>query len=205
LPKKDTTASTYGGFIGFNYQSDELVLSGEVNYSRPASNGLHSAAADSMTRLFQDDAQAPAQHHFFYTASVGSQASATLTDFATVRGRAGVVFNRFLPYAFAGVALGRVDILRSATVSYRRQDIPDNVTPPTPPITPLQTFNFGPQTQSENRKGVIAYGYTAGLGLDVALTPNLFMRAEWEYVQFFPVQDFKIHLNTMRVGVGIKF
>ena len=52
---------------------------------------------------------------------------------------------------------------------------------------------------------MFAYGYTAGLGLDVIVLPNVFLRAEWEYVQFFPVQDVKIHLNTARVGVGIKF
>ena len=43
---------------------------------------------------------------------------------------------------------------------------------------------------------MFAYGYTAGLGLDVIVLPNVFLRAEWEYVQFFPVQDIKIHLNT---------
>ena len=52
---------------------------------------------------------------------------------------------------------------------------------------------------------MFAYGYTAGLGLDVLLLPNVFLRAEREYVQFFAVQDVKIHLNTSRVGVGIKF
>jgi len=39
----------------------------------------------------------------------------------------------------------------------------------------------------------------------VALLPNVFVRAEWEYIQFFPVQDFKIHIATGRVGVGVKF
>ena len=32
-----------------------------------------------------------------------------------------------------------------------------------------------------------------------------FVRAEWEYIQFFPVQDFKIHLNSGRIAAGIKF
>jgi len=44
-----------------------------------------------------------------------------------------------------------------------------------------------------------------GAGLRLLVLPNVFLRAEWEYVQFFPVQDFKIHLNTARIGVGIKF
>ncbi len=53
---------------------------------------------------------------------------------------------------------------------------------------------------------MFAYGSTAGLGFELLVLPNVFLRAEWEYVQFFPVQDFKIHLNTSAaIGVGIKF
>jgi opacity protein-like surface antigen len=155
-----------------------------------------------MTRLFNDDAQAPAQHHYFYTASVTSSASARLRDYATIRGRAGVALDRFLPYAFAAAAIGRADTVRSATVAYQRVDIPDIVDPP---ITPQPTFNFGPQTRAEAKYGAIAYGYAAGLGLDVAFTPNIFMRAEYEYLQFLPVEDVIIRLHTFRAGLGFKF
>jgi opacity protein-like surface antigen len=206
LSKAETNQSTYGGFIGYNAQWDgNLILGAEANYNRVVSGGLGSSAADSMTRVFNDDAQAPAQHHYFYTTTVNSSASARITDFATMRTRAGVVIDGFLPYAFVGAAVGRVDVFSSATVAYTRHDIPDSVTPPAPPIAPQPDYNFGPQTRTERRNGVFAYGYTAGLGIDVAVLPNVFLRAEWEYVQFFPVQDFKIHLNTGRVGVGIKF
>jgi opacity protein-like surface antigen len=203
LSKADTNQSSYGGFIGYNSQWDgNLILGAEANYNRIVSGGLGTSAADSMTRSFNDDAQAPAGHHYFYTATVDSSASARITDFATMRARAGIVMDRFLPYAFAGAAIGRVDVFRSARVSYNRHDIPDVATPP---ITPQPDYNFVPQTRSESRNGVFAYGYTAGLGLDVIVMPNVFLRAEWEYVQFFPVQDFKIHLNSARVGIGIKF
>jgi opacity protein-like surface antigen len=206
LPKADSNQTTFGGFVGYNFQWDgNLILGTEFSYNRVTSGGVGSSAADSMTRIFNDDAAAPAGHHYFYTTSVSSSASAHVTDFATMRARAGVVMDRFLPYAFLGAAVGRVDISRSATVAYTREDIPDSVTPPALPITPQTDYIFGPQTRSENRKGVFAYGYTAGLGVDVSLLPNVFLRAEWEYVQFFPVQDFKIHLNTGRVGVAVKF
>ena len=206
LSKVDTTGQSYGGFVGYNAQWDgDIVVGAEANYSRAASGGLFAASTDSMTRIFNDDAQAPAQHHYFYTATVSSTASARITDYATLRARAGAVFDRFLPYAFVGAALARVDIVRSATVSYTRQDIPDNVAPPAGPIVPQPNFNFGPETRSENRNGVFAYGYTGGLGIDIALLPNVFVRAEAEYIKFFPVQDFKIHVATGRVGVGVKF
>jgi opacity protein-like surface antigen len=203
LSKVDGTKGVYGGFVGYNSQWDgNLILGAEANYSRFLSGGLLGQSADSMTRLFSDDTNAPAQHHYFYSATVSSSASARITDYATARARAGVVFDRFLPYAFVGAALGRVDIVRSATVSYSRTDIPDVTTPP---ITPQAVYNFGPQTQTEQQRNALAYGFTAGLGLDVALTQNVFVRAEYEYVGFMPVHDFKIHIGTGRLGVGIKF
>jgi outer membrane immunogenic protein len=209
LSKVDGTKGVYGGFVGYNSQWDgNLILGAELNYSRFLSGGLTGHSADSMTRLFSDDSNAPAQHHYFYTATVSSSGTARITDYATARSRAGLVIDRFLPYGFLGVALGRVDIVRSATVSYTRQDIPDAVpitVPPTPPITPQPNFNFGPQTQSEQQRNALAYGFTAGVGLDVAITQNIFARAEYEYVGFTPVHDFKIHISTGRVGVGIKF
>lgn len=203
LSKADSNQSSYGGFVGYNWQWDgNLILGVEASYNRIVSGGLGSSAADSMTRSFNDDTQALAGHHYTYTATVGSSASVRIIDFATVRARAGVVMDRFMPYAFAGAAVGRVDIFRSATVAYNRQDTPDVTDPVT---VPEPDYNFGPETRSENRKGVFAYGYTAGLGLDVLVLPNVFLRAEWEYVQFFPVQDVNIYLNTARVGVAVKF
>jgi outer membrane immunogenic protein len=209
LSKVGDTQRVYGGFVGYNAQWEgNLVLSLEANYNRVLGGGIGGSAADSMSRIFNDDAQAPAGHHYFYTATVSSNAKANITDYATARVRAGYVIDRFMPYAFVGAAVGRIDVVRSATVSYNRHDIPDTVPvtlPPTPPITPEADYNFGPQTRGVNRKGVFAYGYTGGLGVDIALLPNVFVRAEWEYIQFVAVQDFKIHLGTGRVGVGVKF
>lgn len=205
LSKGDTTKSNFGGFVGYNFQSDEIVYGLEGNYNFVNSKGLFFSSSDSITRTFADDTGAPAQHHFFYTPTVSASASARVTDYGTVRARAGVVLDRFLPYAFVGGAVGRVDVSRSATVSYLRQDIPDQVAPPATPITPIPDFNFGPQTRSEQKNGAFAYGYAAGLGMDVAVMPNVFMRAEWEYVQFAPIKSINISLNTLRAGLGIRF
>jgi opacity protein-like surface antigen len=203
LSKVDGTKQMYGGFVGYNAQWEgDFILGAELNYSRFLSGGFNSASTDSMTRLFNDDSVAPAQHHYFYSATVTSSASARITDYATARARAAFVFDRLLPYAFVGPALGRVDIVRSATVSYSRQDIPDIVVPA---ITPQATFNFGPQTKSDQQKDTIAYGFTTGAGIDIALTQNVFVRAEYEYIGFLPVHDFKIRIGTGRLGVGIKF
>jgi hypothetical protein len=63
LPKDDTTGASYGAFIGYNWQWDgDAVVGVELNYNR---TGLRSSAADGLSRSFQDDAVAPAQHQFF--------------------------------------------------------------------------------------------------------------------------------------------
>jgi hypothetical protein len=65
LPKGDSNQSTYGGFVGYNFQWDgNLILGVEANYNRFVSGGLNSSATDSLNRVFGDDAVAPAQHHY---------------------------------------------------------------------------------------------------------------------------------------------
>jgi opacity protein-like surface antigen len=46
---------------------------------------------------------------------------------------------------------------------------------------------------------------TVGAGLEVALTRHIFVRAEYEYVQFQPVASTVININSVRAGAGIKF
>ncbi len=45
----------------------------------------------------------------------------------------------------------------------------------------------------------------AGLGVDVALLSNVFLRTEWEWVQFAPLKGDHIHISTVRTALGLKF
>lgn len=96
-------------------------------------------------------------------------------DYATFRGRAGYAFGQFLPYGFAGAAAGRFNY----------------------------SITSGGTTNS--RDNAYAVGFTAGLGLDVAILPNLFVRAEYEYVAFSPLGGIRSSLNTARAGLGLRF
>ena len=69
----------------------------------------------------------------------------------------------------------------------------------TPPCIP---FSF-PGTAGND--GEWLFGGTVGAGLDVALTRNVFARAEYEYVYFEPIDGVQIAINTVRVGAGVKF
>ena len=49
------------------------------------------------------------------------------------------------------------------------------------------------------------YGFTVGGGVDVALTPNIFLRADLEFDQFNPPPGILMTIATGRVGAGFKF
>jgi len=199
LGKRNPTGGSFGGFVGYNWQWEDAVAGIEVNYNRTSLNGV---SGDSLERVFIDNAQAPPGHNFQYDVTVTGSARAHITDFGTFRLRGGWAAGPFLPYAFVAVAVGRADVARTATVQYTITDFP-NQGGPAPIIFPSPTF--GPVTESDERKGAFAFGGAAGLGVDIALLPNLFWRAEWEWVQFAPLKGDHIHISTVRTALGLKF
>jgi outer membrane immunogenic protein len=52
---------------------------------------------------------------------------------------------------------------------------------------------------------VFFYGFSVGGGFDVALTPNIFVRGEFEYTQFAPISNITVSISTVRAGAGFKF
>ena len=60
-------------------------------------------------------------------------------------------------------------------------------------------------TLSEGKNNAYAAGFLAGLGVDVAILPNVFLRAEWEYVAFTSINGISTNMNTGRVGIGARF
>lgn len=194
------THTGFGGFLGYNYQlSDGIVLGGEVNYTKL---GLESNKLDSITRIINNDSTAPTGHHFYYTTTVSGQSSINIKDILTLRARAGYEVGQFLPYAFAGIAVGRADYFRQATVGYTTQDKPDVQVPALVPDPPP---NFGPISNTDAQSNAFAYGAAVGLGVDISLLPNMFLRAEWEYIHFANIHEIQVNVNTGRVGIGLKF
>jgi outer membrane immunogenic protein len=179
---------SYGGFAGYNSQWDDVVIGLEMSYAHGKFGG---AAAGSMSRysLLSDN-----NYH-----SVTSQASSSIaiSDIGTFRARAGYAIGGFLPYLFGGLALGQADIVRTAFVS-------DFVTAGPASTTPANLL--GRQLGrgiDDGKYSHLIYGYTAGLGFDMAIVGGLFLRGEWEYVRFTSKVDTGI--NTVRAGLGYKF
>jgi opacity protein-like surface antigen len=200
LGSRTPTSTGYGGFIGYNSEWECLVLGAEVNYTHLSS--MSGFSSDSIARSFTDSTNLPAGHNYFYSVNVGAQSSMTITDVATFRGRAGWEVGNFLPYAFGGFAVGRANYSTSATLQDTAFDSP---AAQTPPLTPLPSLSFGPATNGNSANGTYIYGAAVGLGLDWAMTSNLFLRGEVEYIYFAPVGSIQASITSARVGAGFKF
>lgn len=186
LGKASARTSGYGGFAGYNWQWDDVVLGLEASY-------LHGAFGGSSIATEARATPSPLSDGYFHDVTAKSQAAISISDMATFRGRAGYAFGCFLPYLFGGFALGNADITRSVFV----QDV---VTPgPTNP----RNITLAPLSATEGVHNHLIYGYSAGLGVDVNLVGGLFLRAEWEYVRFTASVD--TNINTVRAGLGYKF
>jgi opacity protein-like surface antigen len=198
LSKGSTGSQSYGGFIGYNYQWDDVVMGAELNYNHMS---IVTGGQATVGPILVPGANLPGGSTVLYSVTETSNASVTIHDIVTARARAGWAFDRFLPYGFVGLAVGRADITRFASV-----DVFKSITPP-PPSSPGSflpvPLSRNPQSQSQG--GLIAYGFTAGLGVEVALMQNLFVRAEWEFIEFPNIADFRVSVNSARVGVGLKF
>lgn len=187
LPRSSISANNYGGFIGFNSQWDDIVLGLELNYS---AGRMSTDATDAIGRSFTTS------DGYLYNVFVNSAASVSIRDYGTLRARAGYVLGRFLPYALVGAAIGRADLTRTVTVALTGTDT--NI-PPGPDVA------LGPVTQTESKANAFIYGFSVGAGLDVAITENIFLRGEYEYLQFYPFSGALISINTGRLGVALKF
>ncbi len=199
LPNGSTNGGSYGGFIGYNWQWDDIVVGVEANYSRMS---LNKSSGDSLSRSFIDNAGALPGYNYNYSVTVAGNTSVKLTDLATFRARAGWAVGSLLPYGFIGFAVARADVTSNASVSGTLNAVCDGS------VSPCTDFS-GPlvlsSPQSTSRKGVFTYGGSVGLGFDWALSQNLFVRGEWELVQLQDVEGVDLRINTARAAVGLKF
>ena len=182
LSKADTSATSFGGFAGYNFQFEDAVLGFEVNYSRMS---LNTGATDRQSVLYANDAGAAPGQHFVYHLTVDGNAAIRITDLMTLRARAAGLQANSCPMRFVGFAVARADVTRSATVTVDRDDFPDaRNSSDSIPDAP-----FTPTPRTDVKDGGFYGGYTGGLGLEWAVMPNVFLRAEWEYVVLPNVQS----------------
>lgn len=186
LGKDDGVSRHVGGFVGYNTQWDEVVLGFELNYNRTAKT---LSASDTISRSYT------ASDDYDYAVDITGTSSVHITDYGTARLRAGWAVGSILPYAMVGLAVGRANVSRTATVNVVGTYVGSSGLP----NTSLS------ESMSEGKNGAFAYGYAVGLGVDMALLDNVFVRGEWEYVTFANFNDLKVNINSARVAAGVKF
>jgi outer membrane immunogenic protein len=219
LSKNHGQGTGFGGFVGRNFQWTDIVLGVEANYNYI--NSLASSSTNSMALGIVNPAGSlpPDGHTYTYNTTLSGNAALQIKDVLTFRGRAGWAAGNWMPYMFGGVAVGRMDVARSAAINYNLQDDFDtqiqtiqgfDPVTGTPIITTTTqhhtvTSSTIAASQTEHRTNSFVAGWTAGLGLEYCLWGNLFVRGEWEYVRFMSVKDISVSLNNARVGIGYKF
>jgi len=169
LGQAHNLTSGFGAFAGYNSQWEDVVVGVEANYI----HGGFRAYSNSMGVRLNPDLTTQSITH--------SSAVIKLSDFGSLRLRAGYIMGCFLPYAFVGAGFGGQTIDRSISVA------PDPVLPP----------------WTADTKTKLVYGYSAGVGMDVMLVGGLFTRVEYEYQRV--TSNIESNINTVRVGLGYKF
>lgn len=218
-PSARVEGASYGAFAGFNYQFDEVVVGIEADYTRfnkagQVSNGISRimTTTGGMTEVV----------------NLMGLSSTKIEDYGTIRARGGWAFGRFLPFVTAGLAIGRAAVTDTVAVQnygYNSQTYASNLTATVPayvvrhdyasfnpaypgnyssPYGQVQTAPNAPYTIGKTTIKTVG-GLALGGGLEFAVTENILVRGEYQYVQFSDFDGHKVNLNTVRGGAAVKF
>lgn len=226
-------AGSFGGYAGYNYSYDNIVLGMEVDYTRFDRTIITN---DSIARFKTNSLG------YIETVDIDGSASRRIEDYGTIRARAGYAIDNFLPFVTAGVAIGRVQVVDRVSVrdyGYDQAAYKANQALTTGNGSPTYVNNFGYASFSQTNPGTsipaagtvagvnktkIVGGITLGAGVEYALTSNIVLRGEYQYVV---LNDFGTNpnynqatitnqngwrggigmtmINTVRGGAAIKF
>jgi opacity protein-like surface antigen len=207
LNKTNTQGTSYNAFVGHNWQWYDAILGLEGTYNYFGNLATSTSGSNSLTITNPPGDNPPAGTTDNYHVTLTGTAAATVKDMIALRGRVGWDGGDFMPYMFAGAAVGRMDVSRTVTSNVTLTQVVTTTGPLGATSTTSTTFAVPAQsqTQSQRRTNAFAVGWTAGLGLEYCLWQGLFARVEYEYVRFSPVMNTSVTLNSGRVGLGYKF
>ena len=205
--------ASYGAYAGVNFQYGDVVFGFEGDYTYASLTGR---SIDSIGR-FKTNALGLMEY-----VGLGGIASTRIEDYGTVRARIGYAYGSFLPYVTGGFAIGRAQIAdRVSYQNYGYNLATFNANQAQTTGNPAYVTNFGyvPGTfsQSNPSSGVpittqltqhrskTVAGFALGTGLEYAVTPNIILRGEYQYVLFDAFDGHKANVNTVRGGAAVKF
>ncbi|HEY5794811.1 MAG TPA: outer membrane beta-barrel protein [Bosea sp. (in: a-proteobacteria)] len=191
LPSKRDSGATFFGFTGYNWAFGDVILGLEADYTRSNQSYL---LTDYIARRYTDSGGTVNDF------SLSTRQGAELLDYATARIRMGWAYGRIMPYGTFGAAVGRFNT--TSTI------LSTNYITQTNPVTGAVEQGQAegrPLTVGASKTNVYGFGLAAGLGVDWALTDNLFLRAEYQLIRFADVEGTTTTINTARVAAGLKF
>jgi outer membrane immunogenic protein len=197
--KVNGLSSGFGGFVGRNWQFDDVVLGVEANYNYLSSLASSTAASIGPIQVAEPGLILGAGQTAVDGLTLNGRAALRVKDEVTFRGRAGWATGDFLPYMFGGLAVGRMDVSSTVSSSVMRT-IND-------PVAGSSSFLL-PQfqlTSTIGKSDAFVAGWTAGLGFEYMLWGNIFLRGEWEYIKFMAIQNTSVSENSVHAGLGYKF
>jgi outer membrane immunogenic protein len=184
----------YGGFVGYNTQWQDLVVGFEGNYT-------HTALTTTASVTPINNRVMPVAGNTDIVSLTGA-AQLGVTDYASFRTRAGWILGNVLPYGFAGLVIGRGNYSVTTEVYGQQNSASPAYFPCDQTLPTCVGFDF---SNSAGQNGVLLYGFSVGGGVDWAVTQNIFLRGEFEYVQFAPIANIVASIVSARVGAGFKF
>lgn len=186
LTLKDTDHRNggFGVFAGYNYQSEGIVLGFEADWTHTR---LYGYSEDHIGR------QVSLSNGLRDVVDLTGSAAAELKDYGTFRARLGYTAGNFLPFVTGGVAVGHATFTRSAGISLFEYK-PDGTL--SGQLTPPPFLKV---------KDAVVAGFAAGVGMDVAVTQNIFVRGEYQYAFFDSFDGYKFHVNTLRAAAGVRW
>jgi len=197
LGRGNSDAVGYGGFVGYNTQWQDLVVGLEGNYTHTAF-----ATTAHVAPLVGAAGRIVSAGGSQYSVNLTGTGQAEITDYASLRTRAGWVVGNLLPYGFAGLVIGRGSHSVNTEVYGQQNSATPAFFPCNPAAPTCINYDF---SNSAAQTGVLQYGFSVGGGLDWAVTQNIFLRGEFEFVQFAPIENIVTTIYSGRVGAGFKF
>lgn len=182
----DNTGLSYGAFVGYNSQWQNLMLGVEADFNHTTTT--LSAPNTPITRSDLADGLGN-----YYTITLSASGTMADLNYVELRGRAGLILGDFLPYFFIGPTVGVANLNVTATLAGTCD--PGST-------ADCSSFLFD---ATAGRNSAILYGGVVGGGLDYAVTSNIFLRGEFEYVRFAEFDDIVVSVTSARLGVGYKF
>jgi outer membrane immunogenic protein len=185
---------TFGGFAGYNFQSDEMVFGVEADYARGKMKGDQTGVGSGMTDP-SDIGGGISRTESWYALTTSKF---EIKDTGTLRGRVGYSYGSFMPYITAGLAWARASHENSATVLSSYRDVNGSGVQIAAGNYPTLSTRKGAQTKFH-------FGYAVGAGIDVALSQNIFFRAEAIHSRFAGIGGAEVQINQARAAAGVKF